>query len=61
MGLFRRKRSDEDEQEERCPYCSERVPEGAVECVMCGTALEPLRAAGRDGGMEASAAGRADR
>jgi zinc-ribbon domain len=60
MGLFRRKRSDEDE-EERCPYCGERVPEGAVECVMCGTALEPLRAAGRDARMEASAAERPDR
>jgi hypothetical protein len=60
MGLFRRKRSDEDE-EERCPYCGERVPDGAAECVMCGTALEPLRAAGRDTSMEASAAVRPNR
>jgi hypothetical protein len=55
MRFIRRKRNDEDE-EERCPYCLERVPEGAVECVMCGTALEPLRAAGRDARTEASAA-----
>jgi hypothetical protein len=42
MRLFRRNRSDEDEVA-RCPRCREPVPEGAVECMMCGEALEPLR------------------
>jgi hypothetical protein len=41
MGLFRRKRS-EDEVEERCPNCREPLPEGALECVMCGIDLRPL-------------------
>jgi hypothetical protein len=44
MGLFRRKRND-DEVEERCPQCREPVPEGAADCVMCGADLRPLRAA----------------
>jgi hypothetical protein len=42
MGLFRRK-STADEEAERCPQCRERLPDGAVECMMCGVALEPLR------------------
>jgi zinc ribbon protein len=46
MRLFGRKRS-EDEIEERCPYCGEPVPEGAVDCMMCGAALMPFQAAAR--------------
>ena len=43
MGLFRRKTTVEDEGD-RCPRCTERVPEGAGECAMCGLDLRPLRA-----------------
>ena len=43
MGLFRRKTIVEDEGD-RCPRCTERVPEGAGECAMCGLDLRPLRA-----------------
>ena len=42
MRLFRRKETIEDDRE-RCPHCSERVPEGASECAMCGIDLRPLR------------------
>jgi hypothetical protein len=42
MRLFRRKATSEDEGE-RCPRCSERVPEGANECYMCGANLRALR------------------
>ena len=42
MRLFRRKATSEDEGE-RCPRCSERVPEGADRCLMCGVDLRPLR------------------
>jgi len=42
MGLFRRKANDEPEPE-RCPMCSECVPEGADECNMCGADLRALR------------------
>lgn len=42
MGLFGRKRSQE-EVEERCPHCREPLPEGAVKCLMCGIDLRPLR------------------
>jgi hypothetical protein len=42
MRLFGRKRSN-DQPEERCPHCSEPLPEGALECVMCGVDLRPLR------------------
>jgi hypothetical protein len=35
MGLFRSKQLTEKE-DERCPNCRERVPEGAVTCMMCG-------------------------
>jgi hypothetical protein len=45
MGLFRRKRSD-DEIEERCPNCAEPVPVGAVACMMCGIDLRPLQESG---------------
>jgi hypothetical protein len=41
MGLFGRKR-DDDEEEERCPQCREPVPEGATECRMCGADLRAL-------------------
>lgn len=47
MGLFRRKANDEPEPE-RCPLCSERVPDGSDECNMCGANLKALRpSAGR--------------
>ena len=42
MRLFTRKRSN-DEAEERCPRCGEPVPGQAVECMMCGIDLRPLR------------------
>lgn len=42
MGLFRRNDNVEAEPE-RCPLCSERVPDGADECNMCGANLKPLR------------------
>jgi hypothetical protein len=41
MRLFGRKRSN-DEPEKRCPHCSEPVPEGALECMMCGVDLRPF-------------------
>jgi hypothetical protein len=41
MGLFRRKATEPEP--ERCPLCSERVPEQASECAMCGADLRPLR------------------
>jgi hypothetical protein len=49
MGLFRRKPKVEPEPE-RCPLCSERVPDGADECAMCGADLKALRpwSEGRD-------------
>jgi zinc-ribbon domain len=40
MRLIGRKHS-EDENEERCPYCREPIPEGAAECMMCGAAITP--------------------
>ena len=40
MRLFGCKHS-EDENEERCPYCSEPIPEGAADCKMCGAAIKP--------------------
>jgi hypothetical protein len=42
MRLFGRKPSD-DEVEDRCPHCGERVPEGAAQCMMCGVDLRPFR------------------
>lgn len=44
MGLFRRKPSS-DEREDRCPHCAEPLPEDALECMMCGNDLRPLRGA----------------
>jgi hypothetical protein len=41
MGLFRRNENVEAEPE-RCPLCSERVPDGADECNMCGADLRPF-------------------
>jgi uncharacterized protein with PIN domain len=41
MRLFRRNKTLEDEAE-RCPHCTERLPEGAKECAMCGVDLRPL-------------------
>lgn len=38
MRLFGRKRSDDEVQ--RCSRCGEPLPEEAVECKMCGMALE---------------------
>ena len=46
--MFGRKRND-DEVEERCPQCGEPVLEGAVECMMCGADLRPLRKVPSDG------------
>lgn len=44
MRLFGRKKLQSfDDGSERCPRCRERVPEGAVECMMCGLALTPFR------------------
>ena len=57
MGLFRRKQLNEED-DERCPNCRERVPEGAVACVMCGLALEPVRDAARDSEAKRPARGR---
>jgi hypothetical protein len=36
MRLFKRGREEEPPQ---CPECRERIPEGAVECAMCGHRL----------------------
>ena len=41
MGLFRSKHDAEPEPE-RCPLCTERVPDGAQECAMCGADLRNL-------------------
>jgi hypothetical protein len=41
VGLFRR-RNDAEVEPDRCPMCTERVPEGAVECAMCGADLRAL-------------------
>jgi len=60
MRFFQRKPGSDDEAE-RCPRCGERVPEGAVECMMCGVALEHLRAVPRSGEAEAPTADRPDR
>jgi hypothetical protein len=38
MRLFGRKAMSEDEPE-RCPFCREPLPDGAAECVMCGSRL----------------------
>ena len=41
MGLFRRKQKIEEEPE-RCPVCTERLPDDADECAMCGADLKSL-------------------
>ena len=51
MALFRRKQLSEQD-DERCPNCRERLPEGAVTCMMCGLALEPVRDASREPGAK---------
>jgi hypothetical protein len=43
MGLFKRKRGDDEAPEMRCPQCNEPVPEGALECMMCGADLRSFR------------------
>jgi hypothetical protein len=60
MGLFRRKRSDEEEVT-HCPHCGEPVPEGAVECMMCGVALQPLGDRPSDAEVESTHGDRAGR
>jgi hypothetical protein len=57
MGLFRKKQPDWDDGE-RCPRCRERVPEGAVECMMCGLALAPVRGPDRQPERDVATAGR---
>lgn len=54
MRLFGRKRSN-DEAEERCPHCGEPVPDQAVDCMMCGVDLRPLRGRPRSDELESSA------
>ena len=54
MQLFARKRSN-DQAEERCPQCNEPVPDQAVECMMCGVDLRPLRGQPRSEELESSA------
>jgi hypothetical protein len=53
MRLFGRKRSN-DEVEERCPHCGEPVPDQAVDCMMCGVDLRPLRGRPRGEELESS-------
>jgi zinc-ribbon domain len=53
MGLFRRKRGD-DEREDRCPHCGEPLPHGALECRMCGIDLRPLGSRAAGGDLEAA-------
>jgi rRNA maturation endonuclease Nob1 len=48
MGLFRRKQKVEDESE-RCPVCTERLPDDADECAMCGANLKALRPSSKSG------------
>ena len=54
MRLFGRKRSN-DEIEDRCPQCGEPVPDQAVECMMCGVDLRPLRRRPNSEALESSA------
>jgi hypothetical protein len=46
MALFRRKPKAEEEPE-RCPVCTERLPDDADECAMCGADLKALRGGAR--------------
>jgi hypothetical protein len=52
MRLFRRKQGEEA-LEERCPQCGEPVPQGALECMMCGVDLTSFRRVAGDEGPEA--------
>ena len=54
MRFLRRKATSEDESE-RCPQCSERVPDGADQCLMCGADLRPLRPQSPERSVKASA------
>jgi ribosomal protein L40E len=42
MRLFRRQKKVEDEPA-RCPVCTERLPDEADQCRMCGADLRALR------------------
>jgi hypothetical protein len=55
VGLFRRK-NDLEPEPERCPLCTERVPEDAQECAMCGADLRTLLRRPETGGQEKPAA-----
>lgn len=44
MGLFKKKVSAEEDVV-RCPTCRERVPDGALECAMCGRDLTDMLSA----------------
>ncbi len=54
MRLFGRKRS-KNEVQERCPQCGEPVPDQAMECMMCGVDLRPLRGCPSSEKLESSA------
>jgi hypothetical protein len=47
MRFFRRKTTTESESE-RCPFCREPVPDGAIECMMCGATLPRSEAQGEE-------------
>ena len=56
MRLFKRRRNEEAL---KCVGCGERVPDGALECSMCGEELDPKReAALQTPGGEAREVGR---
>jgi len=59
MGLLRRRLTRDDEAE-RCPRCREHLPDGAVACMMCGVALEPLLGVLHNQDAKASSAHRRD-
>ena len=54
MGLFKKKVSAEEDVV-RCPTCRERVPDGALECAMCGRDLTDMLSA--EQGSSTSGAG----
>ena len=45
MSLFKKKKPEVDEEAVRCPTCSERLPDGASQCAMCGRDVSDLVAA----------------
>jgi hypothetical protein len=51
VGLFNRK-SNAEVEPERCPLCTERVPEGAQQCAMCGADLRTLLPGSRERGSQ---------